>query len=73
MYAVRAIYEENQFKLEEPVPVKGKYEVVITFTRPLKQTQELLQFFNIWNEEDVQCMTEIIKERDNFSLGRTDL
>ena len=74
MYAVRAIYEGNYFQLEEPIPVKEKYEVVITFTRPVKQIQEdILQFFNIWDEEDVNCISEIIKERDNFSLGRTEI
>ena len=73
MYAVRAIYEGNHFKLERPVPVKGKYEVMITFTWPLQQTQEdILPFFNIWDEEDIHCMTEIIKERANFSLGRPE-
>jgi predicted DNA-binding antitoxin AbrB/MazE fold protein len=72
MYTIGAIYEGNHFKLKEPVPVKERYEVVITFTRPLKQTQEdILQFFNIWDTEDVHCISEIIKERDNFSLGRT--
>ena len=74
MYAVRAIYEGNYFKLEEPIPIKERYEVVITFTRPVKQTQEdILQFFNIWDEEDINCISEIIKERDNFSLGRTEI
>ena len=74
MYAVRAIYEGNYFKLEEPVPVQEKYEVVITFTRPVKQTQEdILEYFNIWDKEDEHCISEIIKERDNFSLGRTEI
>jgi hypothetical protein len=34
MLAVKAIYDENKFVLDEPAPVKGKYEVVITFTNP---------------------------------------
>jgi transcription termination factor Rho len=35
MYAIKAIYDDNQFKLEEPVPVEEKYEVVITFISPV--------------------------------------
>jgi hypothetical protein len=30
MYAMKAIYDGNVFKLNEPVPVKGEYEVIIT-------------------------------------------
>ena len=74
MYAIKAIYDGNYFKLEEPVPVEGKYEVVITFTKSLKKPQEeILQYFNSWDEDDVNCITEIINERDNFSLGRAEL
>jgi predicted DNA-binding antitoxin AbrB/MazE fold protein len=73
MYAVKAVYDGNIFKLDEPVPVKGKYEVIITFTNPVEKTQEkILQYFNTWDEEDVNCMAEIIKERENFSLNRTE-
>jgi predicted DNA-binding antitoxin AbrB/MazE fold protein len=73
MYAVKAVYDGNIFKLDEPVPVKGKYEVIITFTKPIEKTQEkILQYFGSWDEEDVNCMAEIIKERENFSLNRTE-
>jgi hypothetical protein len=30
MYAVKAIYNGNNFKLEESLPIKEDYEVVIT-------------------------------------------
>jgi predicted DNA-binding antitoxin AbrB/MazE fold protein len=74
MYAVKAIYDGNIFKLEEPIPMKEKYEVIITFTKPLKKTQEkILDYFNIWDEEDVNCIEEIVKERENFSLGRDEI
>jgi hypothetical protein len=73
MYAVKAVYDGNNFKLDEPVPVKGKYEVIITFTKPIEKAQEkILQYFDTWDEEDVNCMAEIIKERENFSLNRTE-
>jgi predicted DNA-binding antitoxin AbrB/MazE fold protein len=74
MYAVKAIYDGNIFKLEEPIPTKEKYEVVITFTKPLKKTQDkILEYFNTWDEEDVNCIEEIVKERKNFSLGRDEI
>jgi predicted DNA-binding antitoxin AbrB/MazE fold protein len=74
MYAVKAIYDGSNFKLDEPVPIKGKYEVVITFTNPIEKNQEeILQYFNTWDDDDVNCMEEIIKERENFSLDRTEV
>jgi len=39
MHAVKAIYDGYNFKLEEPVPVKGKYEVIIAFVNSMEQTQ----------------------------------
>jgi len=75
MHAVKAIYDGHDFKLDEPVPIKGKYEVIITFTQPIGEEVEndqekILEFFGTWDDEDVSCMAEIIKERENFSLGR---
>ncbi|MDR2115830.1 MAG: DUF104 domain-containing protein [Planctomycetaceae bacterium] len=71
MHAIKAIYDGNYFKLEEPVPVEGKYEVVITFTKPIDSSQEkILKYFNTWNNEDVKNVNEIIEERKNFSLNR---
>jgi hypothetical protein len=74
MYAVKAIYDGHNFKLDESVPVKGKYEVIIAFTKPVEKDQEnILKFFGTWDEDDVNCMEEIIKERKFFSLGRTEI
>jgi hypothetical protein len=74
MYAVKAIYDGNNFRLDEPIPIKGKYEVVIAFTNPIEKDQtKILQYFNTWDDEDVKCMEEIIKERENFSLDRTEI
>jgi predicted DNA-binding antitoxin AbrB/MazE fold protein len=73
MYAVKAIYDGNNFKLEETLPIKEDYEVVITFTNPIKRNQEnILKFFNTWDKEDVDCVEEIIRERENFSLNRAE-
>ncbi|MHB9294258.1 hypothetical protein Holit_03384 [Hollandina sp. SP2] len=74
MYAVKAIFDGNIFKLEEPIPMKEKYEVVITFIKPLKKAQEkILEYFNTWDAEDVNCIEEIVKEREKFSLGRDEI
>jgi predicted DNA-binding antitoxin AbrB/MazE fold protein len=64
MYAIKAIYDGNYFKPQEPVPVEGKYEVVITFTKPINTSQEdILKYFNTWDDEDVKIIDEIIEER----------
>ena len=74
MFAVKAIFDGSNFKFEEPLPIKENYEVVITFTNPIKRNQEdILQYFNTWNKDDVDCISEIIKERENFSLNRIEI
>ena len=37
MQAIKAIYDGTNFKLMQPIPVKGKYEVLITFIEPVKE------------------------------------
>ena len=67
MYEVKAIYDGNNFKFVEPLLIKENYEVVIQFTKPIKNTQKnILQYFNTWDKDDVDCVAEIIKERENF-------
>ena len=74
MYAVNAIYDGNNFKVKEPIPVNEKYEVIIAFTNPLKKKQEdILKYFNSWNKADVDCIKEMINERASFSLNRAEI
>ena len=35
MEAINAIYDGHTFKPLGPIPVQGRYEVVITFTKPI--------------------------------------
>jgi hypothetical protein len=71
MYAIKGIYDGNFIKPDEPIPVEGKYEVVITFTKPINTTQDkILKYFGTWNDEDVKVLDEIVEERANFSLNR---
>ena len=36
MYTIKAIYDGVNFKPVQPISVKGKHEVIITFIEPLK-------------------------------------
>ena len=61
----------------EPIPVKGKYEVTITFTKPIEakksKQQRILKHFGTWNDEDVKMINEIIAERAHFSKNRDEI
>jgi len=35
MQAIKAIYDGVNFMPQQPIPVKGRYEVIITFIEPL--------------------------------------
>jgi predicted DNA-binding antitoxin AbrB/MazE fold protein len=74
MQTINAIFDGNIFKPMEPIPVKGKYEVLITFTKPIhtKSTkrQRILKHFGTWDDEDIKTINQIVEERINFSMGR---
>jgi predicted DNA-binding antitoxin AbrB/MazE fold protein len=67
MQTINAIFDGNIFKPMEPIPVKGKYEVLITFTKPIdtKSTkrQRILKHFGTWNDEDIKTINQIVEER----------
>jgi len=75
MYAVNAIYDGAKILTEEPITVKGRYEVVIAFTKPLdkEDTSYISKYSGIWNEDDLNSALSIVNERENFSLGRYDI
>ena len=74
MEAINAIFDGNSFKPIEPIPVNGRYEVVITFTKPinLKDTkrQRILRHFGTWDNNDIETINKIVEERMNFSVNR---
>ena len=37
MQTIKAIYDGVNFMLKQPIPVKGKYEVFITFIEPIEE------------------------------------
>jgi predicted DNA-binding antitoxin AbrB/MazE fold protein len=77
MQAINGVFDGSFFKPLEPIPVEGKYEVVITFTKPInvKETkrQRILKHFGTWDDEDVKTINEIIEERANFSINRDEI
>ena len=77
MQTINAIFDGNYFRPMEPIPVKGKYEVLITFTKPIdtKSTkrQRILKHFGSWDDEDVKTINEIVEERANFSASRDEI
>jgi len=77
MQAINAIFDGNMFRPVEPIPVKEKYEVVITFTKPInnidKKHHRILKHFGTWNDEDINTINQVIEERANFSINRVQL
>jgi hypothetical protein len=77
MQTMNAIFDGKLFRPMEPIPVAGKYEVLITFTKPIdtKDTkrQRILKHFGSWDDEDVKIINEIVEERANFSMGRDEI
>ena len=73
LYKVKATYDGNNFKFENPLP-KGNYNVELRFTKLEEPNEdvinEILELAGTWDEEDVDLIDEIIKERKNFSSGR---
>ncbi len=71
MQAIKAIYDGKEFKTLEPIPVKGKYVVAITFIEPVDNgQQDLLKYANIFNDDDVKFVEKVMEERKDFSSGR---
>ncbi|MDR0653245.1 MAG: hypothetical protein LBG12_08050 [Synergistaceae bacterium] len=71
MYAIKGIFDGKCFRLEESIPVKEEYKVVITFIDPVKRGQEsIFDYFGTWTEADAASVNAVISERKNFTLGR---
>jgi len=41
MHTIKAIYDGVNFKPMQPIPVKGNYEVFITFIEPIEQIEPI--------------------------------
>jgi len=68
MYAIKAIYDGTSFKPIHPIPVKEKYEVVITFIEPINANAVRPPFEygsmygKIWMSDDFDAPLEDFKE-----------
>ena len=84
MQAIKAIYDGVNFLPKQPIPVKGKYEVIITFIDEVKNVDEDDILAN-WREvkqmilesahenhlltDDVFCRNKITRNLLNFEEG----
>jgi len=75
MYAVNAVYDGTKILTEEPISVKGRYEVIVTFTKQLENDDQddILSYFGMWNNDDLNSVLSVVDEREKFSLGRNDI
>ena len=77
MESINAIFDGCHFKPIEAIPVKGKYEVIITFTKPIDtkdvKRQRILKHFETWDDEDIEIISRVIEERTNFSMNRDEI
>jgi len=54
MYAIKALYDGTNFKPKEPIPVNEEYEVVITFTTPVKNPERQSKLFSNAEKETLR-------------------
>ena len=41
MQAISAIYDGANFEINQPIPVKGQYKVIITFLEPIEENKTI--------------------------------
>jgi hypothetical protein len=54
MFAVQGIYADGRVTINESVPVNKEYDVVVTFIKPIEQTQK-----NISRERKIAALNRI--------------
>jgi len=69
MYAIKAIYDGDTFKPNQPITIKEQYEVIITFIEPIKETsfpdmpyKRGCMKGKMWMAEDFDAPLEDFKE-----------
>ena len=53
MYVIKAVYDGKTFYPREPVPFNEEYEVVITFTDPVKYSDNNRRHFSKEEKENI--------------------
>ena len=74
MYTIRAIYDGNNFELLQPIPVKGNYEVFITFVEPIKnETAEINQPLKLPRSTALGIWKDKVWISDDFNAPLEDM
>ena len=77
METIHAIYDGSAIRFLGQVPVKGKYEVTITFNKPIiddkeARKQKILKHAGTWDAEMCKTMEGIVEERKNVAMNRKE-
>jgi hypothetical protein len=73
MYAIKAVYDGTDFKPREPIPVNEEYEVVITFTAPLKKTEGKPKYFSEAERDKIsQSLFGVLPPDIDLDKSRTE-
>jgi len=68
MYAVKAIYDGVNFKPMQPISVKGKHKVVITFLEPVTDGADgIVQTMKRPRAEIIGCLKGKVWMADDFN------
>ena len=68
MYAVKAIYDGVNFKPNQPISVKGVYEVIITFLEPVTESLDSTkQIKKHPRSEIIGCLKGQVWMADDFN------
>jgi len=74
MYAVKAIYDGVNFKLKQPISVKGRREVVITFLEPVTgHVDNTAQIKKRPRSEIIGCLKGKVWMADDFNAPIEEL
>jgi len=73
MLSIKGIYDGEKIIPKEPINLKGeKFEVIITFLEPIKESKDIKisDFCGIWEDERSaeEIVEEIYKQRENFEM-----
>ncbi|MCL2046961.1 MAG: DUF2281 domain-containing protein [Oscillospiraceae bacterium] len=66
MNAIRAIFDGTNFKPLQPIPVKGEYEVVITFVEPINTNNKLANTLKRPRAELIGILKDKVWMSDDF-------
>jgi hypothetical protein len=71
MYAIKGVYDGISFKPQEPVPVDEEYEVVITFTIPLKNNDVPRRISETEKKEITKALFGVLPSDVDLDEART--